>query len=136
MGGGGKGGIAYHPVLLLDDRCRRKLDYSIQYLDNQNICPIVGIGSPIPSSVSECVFPLGPKGGQHSLAGEGERDPIRTTGQKAWHSVYSVGAGIPGCRLYDMQFIFCIMANIRFYSTTSYIHSSFKTVDFSTSFGL
>ncbi len=32
---------------------------------------------------------------QHNLAGEGEggtqyRDPIQTTGKKAWHSVYSV----------------------------------------------
>jgi hypothetical protein len=39
------------------------------------------------------VSPLGPKRGeQHSLAGEGVGwgDPIPTTRQKAWHSVYSV----------------------------------------------
>jgi hypothetical protein len=29
-------------------------------------------------------------GGQHSLAGKGAGVPIRTTGEKAWHSVYSV----------------------------------------------
>ncbi len=29
-------------------------------------------------------------GGQHSLDGEGAGGPILTTGEKAWHSVYSV----------------------------------------------
>ncbi len=45
---------------------------------------------PPPSSFSLCVPPfLEPKvGGQHSLAGEGG-EPIQTTGEKAWHSVYS-----------------------------------------------
>jgi hypothetical protein len=45
--------------------------------------------TPSPASVSP---PLDPKGGgeQHSLAGEGLGDPIRMTGQKAGHSVYSV----------------------------------------------
>jgi hypothetical protein len=28
-------------------------------------------------------------GGQHSLAGDGAGEPIWTTGEKAWHSVYS-----------------------------------------------
>jgi hypothetical protein len=49
------------------------------------------LGSPFPSSpTSECVSPLGPKGGeeQHCLRGWG--NSIRTTGKKAWHSVYSV----------------------------------------------
>jgi hypothetical protein len=46
-----------------------------------------------PSSGSECVSPLGSKGGeQHSLAVEGVGDPIRTTVQKAWHSVYSLAS--------------------------------------------
>jgi hypothetical protein len=30
-------------------------------------------------------------GGQHSLVGEGAGELIRTTGEKAWHSVYRVG---------------------------------------------
>jgi hypothetical protein len=42
-------------------------------------------------SLSELALPA-PRnqrvGGQHSLA-----EPIRTTGEKAWHSVYSVGLG-------------------------------------------
>ncbi len=29
-------------------------------------------------------------GGQHSLVGEGKGEPIRTTGEKAWHYVYYV----------------------------------------------
>ncbi len=29
-------------------------------------------------------------GGQHSLAGDGAGEPIRETGETAWHSVYSV----------------------------------------------
>jgi hypothetical protein len=54
--------------------------------------PSSEIGSPPPSPVSECVSLLGPKGGgdQYSLAVEGVGDPIPTTEQKAWHSVYSV----------------------------------------------
>ena len=46
---------------------------------------------PPPSPFSLCVPPfLEPKvgGGQHSHAGEGG-EPIQTTGEKAWHSVYS-----------------------------------------------
>ncbi len=53
----------------------------IVYLEYQSVCPIVGIGPPpTPSSESECVSPLDPKGGQHSLAGEWVGDPSRTTG--------------------------------------------------------
>jgi hypothetical protein len=39
-----------------------------------------------------CPPPLEPKGEQNTLAGEGAGDPIRTTGEKAWHSVYRVYA--------------------------------------------
>ncbi len=46
--------------------------------------------APAPSPASECVPPQNQRGGQHSLAGEGAGKPIRTTGEKAWHSVYSV----------------------------------------------
>ncbi len=50
---------------------------------------------PDPSPASECVppAPLEPKGwDQLSLSGEGGRggEPIRTSGEKAWHSFYSV----------------------------------------------
>jgi hypothetical protein len=52
---------------------------------NADVCTII----------SEFISSLGPKGGeQHFLAGEGVgEDPIRTTGNKAWHSVYSVIVG-------------------------------------------
>ncbi len=47
------------------------------------------LGSATPSLASECFSPVDPTGGgQHSLVGGG--DPIRTTGQKALHSEYSV----------------------------------------------
>jgi hypothetical protein len=47
---------------------------------------------PHPLTPSERVSPLEPKGGgvTHSLAGDGVGGPVRTIGQKAWHSVYSV----------------------------------------------
>jgi hypothetical protein len=65
----------------------------IVHIEYQSVRPFVGIGSshPLPRKrVRVCLSP-GPKGGeQHTLAGEGWGDPIRTTGQKAWHSVYSV----------------------------------------------
>jgi hypothetical protein len=48
--------------------------------------------SPTPLSLQLVCPPLfgtkGGGGGQHSHAGEGG-EPIRTTGEKAWHSVYS-----------------------------------------------
>ncbi len=51
--------------------------------------PSSDLGPFHPSSVSECVSPLGHKGEeQHFLARQG--GPIWTTGKKAWHSVYSV----------------------------------------------
>jgi hypothetical protein len=47
---------------------------------------------PPPSPACECAFPLRPKGGKSNtlLRVRGWGDPFRTTGQKAWHSVYSV----------------------------------------------
>ncbi len=45
---------------------------SIVYIEYQSVCPFVGMGSPTPSPASQCVSPLGPKGGeQHSFANEG-----------------------------------------------------------------
>jgi hypothetical protein len=66
----------------------------IEYIEYQSVCPFVGNGSPHPLSRTRMCLPIGPKGGweQHSLAGEEVGDPIRTTGKKAWHSVYSVFA--------------------------------------------
>jgi hypothetical protein len=44
---------------------------------------------PFPLPLASGVTPPEPRGGgAHSAAGEGV--PIRTTGEKAWHSVYSV----------------------------------------------
>ncbi len=52
---------------------------------------------PHPLTPSERVSPLEPKGGgvTHSLAGDGVGGPVRTIGQKAWHSVYSVAQPSP-----------------------------------------
>ncbi len=69
------------------------------YIEHPSVCPFVGIGSPPPSHVSECVSPLAPKRGRSNtplrVRGVGHwRDPIRSTGKKAWHSVFSV---VPYC---------------------------------------
>ncbi len=54
--------------------------------------PSSELGTPTPSPVSECVSPLGPKGGRSNtpLQVSGLWSPIRTTVKKAWRSVYSV----------------------------------------------
>jgi hypothetical protein len=52
------------------------------------VCPFIGTGSPHPSS-------LGPKGGRSNLRVRRWGDPIPTTGQKAWYSVYSVVYTVP-----------------------------------------
>jgi hypothetical protein len=61
-------------------------------LKAQAFSPIHGMAPhPPPSPFSLCVPPfLEPKvgGGHYSHAGEGG-EPIQTTGEKAWHSVYS-----------------------------------------------
>ncbi len=53
--------------------------------------PSSELAPPALSPASECVPPPEPEGGggQHSLAGEGRGKPIRTTREKAWHSVYA-----------------------------------------------
>ncbi len=53
---------------------------------------------PAPSRASESVPPLEQGGGaQHSLTGErGQREPIRTIGEKAWHSVHCVPTTFTG----------------------------------------
>ncbi len=55
----------------------------------ESVCPFVGIGfSLTPSPASECVSPLDPEREGVTLGcGEGVADPIRTTRQRAWHSV-------------------------------------------------
>jgi hypothetical protein len=57
------------------------------------------LAPPAPSPASECVPPPGTKGGggQHSLAVEGAGgggEPVRMTGEKAWHSVFFVGVAM------------------------------------------
>ncbi len=66
-------------------------DYSIQYIEDHSACPFVGTGSP-PPPASECVSPLGPNSTRSNTAlrVRGMGDSIRTTGQKAWHSGYSL----------------------------------------------
>ncbi len=66
-------------------------DYSIHRI------PFVGIGSPNPLPLQAGVsLPVDSKGG-------GATQPIRTTGKKAWHSVYSVVIGKKGLTLLYMQ---------------------------------
>ncbi len=69
----------------------------IVHIKYQSVCPCVGIKCPRPrpplllpqASVSPPLVPKEEE--QYLLAGEGVGgDPIRTTGKKAWHSVYSV----------------------------------------------
>ncbi len=66
----------------------------IVYIEYQSVCPIVRIGYPPPEN--ECVSPLGPKRGEsNTRLACGVRewgDPVRMTGHRAWHSLYS-GAG-------------------------------------------
>jgi hypothetical protein len=54
--------------------------------------PSSGLGPPTPSPASECVSPLGPKGGRSNTPWRvrGWGNPIRKNVNKAWHSVYSV----------------------------------------------
>ncbi len=52
------------------------------------------LAPPAPSHASECVPPE-TKAGHHSLAGEGAGEPIRTTGEKVWHSVNFVVLAVP-----------------------------------------
>jgi hypothetical protein len=42
--------------------------WMIVYIEYQSVCPFIGIGSLTPSPASECVSPLGPKGGRATLA--------------------------------------------------------------------
>ncbi len=64
-----------------------------QYLTYESVCPFVGItvGSPPPPPQARVTPPWTQKGEeQHFLEGERVGWPIRTTGKKALHSVYSV----------------------------------------------
>jgi hypothetical protein len=62
------------------------------YIEYQSVCPFVGIGSPHTISHNRvCPFPW-TQGGRSNTPLRVRRwvDPIRTTGKKGWHSVYSV----------------------------------------------
>ncbi len=65
--------------------------YTVPTVKYRNVCPVVRIGSrPL---TRECVSPpLGTKGRQDNTSWRvrGRGEPIRTTREKAWHSVYSV----------------------------------------------
>jgi hypothetical protein len=60
------------------------------------VCPFVTIGSPRPPPPSECVSPLGTIDGEGNtrLRVMGWGEPMRTTGEKAWRSVYSVDGSV------------------------------------------
>ncbi len=68
----------------------------ILYLEYQTVCPFVQIGSPHPLSRKRVChgspLPLWNQkvGGNTRQGVRGRGEPIRTTGEKAWHSVYSV----------------------------------------------
>ncbi len=69
--------------------------YICVYLEYQSVCPFVRIGSP-PLSRKQVCPPLGTKGREDNtrLRVRGWGEPIWTTGEKAWHSVYSVRSNI------------------------------------------
>jgi hypothetical protein len=54
----------------------------IIFLEYQAFSPSSELAPPFPSLTRECVPPFESK------------EPIRTTGEKAWHSVYSVSSNI------------------------------------------
>jgi hypothetical protein len=60
------------------------------YLEYQSVCPLVRVGTLHPLSYKRVCPPQNQKGGTHSPADEGVGVPIRTTGEKAYHSVYYV----------------------------------------------
>jgi hypothetical protein len=68
----------------------------IVYLEYQVVCPFVATGSspslPSEASVSPSLDAT-VEGDEHPLPDEEVEDPIQTTGQKTWHSVYFVGGG-------------------------------------------
>ncbi len=69
--------------------------FFIQYLEHHSACPLVRNGSTHPLSRKRMCPPPEPKGGGNTrLRLRRLADPIRTTGEKAWHSVYSVQRGL------------------------------------------
>ncbi len=58
---------------------------SVEY---QSVCPFVEIGSPTPFPEASVSTPLAKGRGVTFVCFRGWGDPTRTTGQKAWHSVY------------------------------------------------
>ncbi len=58
------------------------------YIEYHSVCPLVRIGSPRPISRKRVCPPRNQ--GATLDCGWGVADAIRTTGEKAWHSVYSV----------------------------------------------
>ena len=52
----------------------------IVYIEYQSVCPFIGIGSPTLSPASQCVSPLGPKGGGATLEGAQFRQIDRKPG--------------------------------------------------------
>ncbi len=63
----------------------------ILYIEYQSVCPFVRIGSPGPPLPLASVSPPPvSKGGGATLRVRGWGGPVRTIGEKAWHSVYFV----------------------------------------------
>ncbi len=62
----------------------------IVYIEYQSVCPFVGIGSHHSHPRKRVYLPSWTQRGTTLACGWGWGDPIRTTGQKAWHSVYCV----------------------------------------------
>ncbi len=73
---------------------RRWIIYTSIYRVPECLIPSSELVPPASSPASECV-PPGSQRGAHSPAGEGAGESIRTTGEKAWHSVYSAVGGLP-----------------------------------------
>ncbi len=76
----------------LPDSARATRRWIILYLEYQSVCPFVRIGSFRPLSHKRVLPTLWFQGGRDNtrLWERGRSEPTRTTGERAWHSVYSV----------------------------------------------
>ncbi len=79
----------------------------ILYLEYQNVMSLRPhwLPPPAPSPASKCISPWKPKGGGATLrcGWEGGKEPIRTTGEKPGHSVYSVSTSISPLALISVR---------------------------------
>jgi hypothetical protein len=72
------------------------------------VCHSSELAPPPPLPARKCAPPLEPKGGSNTrLRVRGRGEPIRTTGEKAWHSDYFV-IGTLGDWRYDIEHVYIV----------------------------